>query len=442
MNRKSIPGSADPENGLVPFGKFAVLHFARFVILKDDTLGDLESYRERYGPDATFPGAPIYLAFFGDCDGSSDMILADFANFAGAGLRQIFAYCEGFEPNCDLLQWMRAHSVKPFATYFNCLGRTVRQIHEESALHEALRKYLAEHLASTAADRGKTKNRRHLEDTPQKLRALLIRDVKERGPSLTPPAPTPIGWYLCRRLPYILAAVLAAVLVLLPLVTLPLASALKVYAVDLLIIAAALAFFVVHLRRHETGDPQILTPITNAHLQALGEIDDYDVTNQYTVIGSLAPSPFVQWTTAAVWWAIDVFSPLLYPCGNLTRIKTIHSARWVFLDGRRRALFASNYDGSDEAYMDDFVNKVAFGLNLAFGLGVSFPRTYFLLWEGANREQEFKNTQTRHSLPTEVWYKAYPGLTLVDIARNTRIRRGFERETMTVAEIRRWLAEI
>jgi hypothetical protein len=38
----------------------------------------------------------------------------------------------------------------------------------------------------------------------------------------------------------------------------------------------------------------------------------------------------------------------------------------VFLDNKRRALFASNYDGSDEAYMDDFVNKVFFGLNLAF----------------------------------------------------------------------------
>jgi hypothetical protein len=41
---------------------------------------------------------------------------------------------------------MRAHAVKPSATYVNCPGRTVRQLHEEAALHEALRSYLTIHL--------------------------------------------------------------------------------------------------------------------------------------------------------------------------------------------------------------------------------------------------------------------------------------------------------
>ncbi len=436
LNRKDIPGFADPANELVPFGKFATLHFARFVILEDQTLDDLKPF------GAEFRDAPVYLAFFGDCDGSARDLLADFAHLAGAGLQQIFSYCEGFDPNCDLLRWMRAHSVKPSITYFNCLGRTVRQIREEAALHDTLRGYLKKRLGEEPAGKGDMPKRRRLEDAPQELHEALRFDVKEKGPALTPPAPTPILWYLCHRLPYHLAAVLIVIFLLLPLVTLPFGSALKVYGADLLIVAAALALFLAHLRRHETEDPEVLTQVTNAHLQALGSIDDYDVTNQYTVMGSLRPGLFAQWTTTALWWAIAVLSPLLYPCGNLARIKTIHSARWVFLDGKRRALFASNYDGSDEAYMDDFVNKVAFGLNLAFSQGAQFPRTKFLLCEGAHREQEFKNTQTRHSLPTEVWYKAYPGLNLADIARNTRIRRGLESKTMTAAGIRRWLTEI
>ncbi len=130
MNRKNMPGIADPANELVPFDKFPTLHFARFVILEDKTLDDLAPY----GPAAEFPDAPVYLAFFGDCDGSSSTLLADFANRAGTGLRQIFAYCEGFDPNCDLLNWMRAHTVRPSVTYFHCLGRTVRQIHEEARI--------------------------------------------------------------------------------------------------------------------------------------------------------------------------------------------------------------------------------------------------------------------------------------------------------------------
>ena len=50
--------------------------------------------------------------------------------------------------------------------------------------------------------------------------------------------------------------------------------------------------------------------------------------------------------------------------------------------------------------------------------------------------------QRRHALPAEVWYKAYPGLTLVDIARNTRIRQGLVRRTMADSEIRQWLSEV
>ena len=44
--------------------------------------------------------------------------------------------------------------------------------------------------------------------------------------------------------------------------------------------------------------------------------------------------------------------------------------------------------------------------------------------------------------PTDVWYKAYPGLTARDLARNARIRNGFEKPSMSDDEIRRWVAEI
>jgi hypothetical protein len=55
---------------------------------------------------------------------------------------------------------------------------------------------------------------------------------------------------------------------------------------------------------------------------------------------------------------------------------------------------------------------------------------------------DFKHFQRRHQIPTDVWYKAYPGLTTRDLARNTRIRNGFEKPEMSDDEIRRWLAEI
>ena len=87
------------------------------------------------------PILPPTLAFFGDCDGSGDGFLAELADRAAPGLRQIFAFCEGFSPAVDLLQWMRRHRQSPVAAYVNTIGRTVRQIREEAALHDALAAY-------------------------------------------------------------------------------------------------------------------------------------------------------------------------------------------------------------------------------------------------------------------------------------------------------------
>jgi hypothetical protein len=112
------------------------------------------------------------------------------------------------------------------------------------------------------------------------------------------------------------------------------------------------------------------------------------------------------------------------------------------MDNHRRLLFASNYDGSLDSYMDDFINKVAYGLNLVFSNGVGYPRTKFLLSGGAKEEMTFKYYLRRHQVPTQVWYKAYPGVTTADLARNTEIREGLESQTMTEAEARRWLAMI
>jgi hypothetical protein len=132
----------------------------------------------------------------------------------------------------------------------------------------------------------------------------------------------------------------------------------------------------------------------------------------------------------------------IFTRGSIGRIGTIHFAHWVFIDQRRRGFFCSNYDGGHEAYMDDFINKAGFGLNLAFSCFMAYPTTDWLVARGAWLEQEFKHFQRHHQIPTEVWYKAYPGLTVRDLARNARIRNGFEKPQMSDDEIRRWLAEI
>jgi hypothetical protein len=145
-------------------------------------------------------------------------------------------------------------------------------------------------------------------------------------------------------------------------------------------------------------------------------------------------------TTIGVLLTVNYAARHLARPGRLGRIRTIHFARWTFIKGTRRLAFFSNYDGSVESYMDDFINKTGFGLNASFSNGIGYPRTRWLVLDGCADECNYKTFLRRHTLPTQVWYKAYPGLTAIDLERNTRIRRGLENKAMNDRQLREWLA--
>jgi hypothetical protein len=337
-------------------------------------------------------------------------MLAEFAARSGAGLRRIFSHCLDCDPNADLLAWMLAHSHPPAACYINWLGRTVRQIREEAALHTALRAWLADHAgaqrSASAVD----------------IRSRLIDYQRANGPALSPPGPTPIGWYI-RHVLNLIAVPLLLVLLL-----------------PLLIVGAP--FFLFLLRSRETSDPVIVPRPDPARVATLATIEDFQVSNQFSAFGHIKPGRFRGWTLIAVFWLLDFSVRHLYTRGRLARVGTIHFARWVYLDDRRRLLFASNYDGSLDSYMDDFINKVAYGLNLVFSNGIGYPSTAWLLTGGAKHELQFKYFLRRHQVPTQVWYKSYPSLSAADLAANTMIREGLQRSSMNEDEARAWLALI
>jgi hypothetical protein len=122
-------------------------------------------------------------------------------------------------------------------------------------------------------------------------------------------------------------------------------------------------------------------------------------------------------------------------------VKTIHFARWTPLDDVRRVIFTSAYDGSLEGYNDDFIDRVAYGLNASFSNGVGYPRTKFLLFDGAKREQEFKDYLRRHQIPTQVFYSAYDRLSAGNIENNALIRSGLS-GALAPAEAEAWLRRL
>jgi hypothetical protein len=403
----SVPGRVNPANALVPFEQLTQLHVARFVILEDQTVADLQlAYAE------PAPNYPLMLAFLADFDGPADAFRADLAARAGPGLERIFSCCQGFAAGTDLAQWMKQHDTPAATNYINWLGRTVGQIREENALRLALENHLQGHTSLFAA--------MSLKEAHAALRAFLQDEIRAGRLTITPLPPTPLGWQLGNVLH----------LIGVPLLLLALAPLLLLY----------LPVFLIQLRSREKTDPEIAPRVKASYEEQLATIEDHDVTNQFTAMGSVKPGIFRRWTLAFLLWALNWTTRHIFIRGGLARVGTIHFARWVFINKRRRLLFASNYDGALETYMDDFINKVGWGLNLVFSNGVGYPSSRWLVLDGAKDEQKFKYFLRRHELPTQVWYKAYPGLTAFDLKRNTLIREGIEKPALPEADLRQWVA--
>jgi hypothetical protein len=399
-------GSVNPNNPLVPFAQFDTLHFARFVILDDQTVGDLRIY------GLPVRHHPVYLAFLGDIDGEEEAFLNELVRRAPDGLRAIFSCCHGFASDTDLMAWMKLLRSPASAAYVNTRGRTVRRIREEAALQNAIESHLANQASSfeRLSPRG----------IHAQLRSFVEAEKSAGRLTLSDEEPTPVDWQIKK---------------ILHLIGMPL---LLLLVSPLLILIAP--FYLFQLRRSEKSDPEPYIVDEDDHFDSLAESEDHDVTNPYSALGTFKPGLLRLMTIRGVLLVIDYATRHIIQAGRLGRVRTIHFARWVLIGGTERLGFFSNYDGSNESYMDDFINKLGFGLNIFASNGIGYPRTDWLLMGGSADERRFKEFQRRHTVLTQVWYKAYPGLTAVDLERNTRIRRGLESTSISEQEAREWLA--
>ena len=403
----AAPGRVNPNNTLIPFAQFDTLHFARLLILDDKTLEDVRVYGG--GPAPTYP---LWFAFVGDTDGDADAFFEKLVNVADPGLRAIFSCCEGFTTNTDLVRWMKKHNASAIAAYVNWRGRTVLQVREEAALKGALE----DHIRSNASEL----NGRPAREVHSKLQQFVNGEKSSGRLLLSREGRTPAFWWIKNAL---------------HLVGVPLLMSL---ALPLLVIIAPI--LLIRLRHLEKTDPELCWRGDQAHSDGLSQFEDHYVTNQFTAMGSVKPGLVRRWTLSGILTTVDYAARHFVRRGRLGRIRTIHFARWVFLDRKKRMVFFSNYDGTVESYMDDFINKTGFGLNAVFSNGIGYPRTNWLVLDGCQHEQNYKNFLRRHTLPTQVWYKAYPGLTAIDLERNTRIRQGLESSSMSDQETREWAA--
>jgi len=370
-------------NAHVPFGHVHSIHYARFILLE---------------PTADLSGRPIpaELIFMADFDSPLEDRLDDLLTVAGQGLIRLLSHCEGFPPAASRAackSYFLDHVTRDAAYYVNTIGVGVDQVLGESRLHEALGEYLDATPELRSGDPAAVRRRV----------AEWVATSSNLPWALKQPSRPDLAWRIGELLHMVLIPLVG--LVLLPL------------------IIVALPFWLIALRLHERSEPVSIAKPDPAHRHALERLEDHGPVNQFTAVGFVKGGWFRALTARLVLFLIAYGVRHIFNRANLAGVKTIHFARWTYIDGGRRVIFASNYDGSVESYNDDFIDKIAWGLNAVFSNGAGYPSTRWLLWGGAKNENAFKNYLRVHQAPTQVWYAAYSSLTALNIANSGAIRR-------------------
>ena len=386
--------------GSLPFARMPAVHFARLLVFHE--VVDLDG--------SVIPGSLVYMA---DVDGSARRHLVTLAHQAGLGIDELFSHCVGYPENPSELErvaWLEQHSERPLAYYVHAVGRTVRQIHDEARLHDEIGDLLDEQpfvgVPTTASG----------------LRRQIVQTVVQR-PHLAWSARRAAGSGITHRLRE------TAHLVVVPLVvtaTLPLTAPVAVIGL-------------VAIRLRERRDPVDATPADAGHVRRVQTYEDFGAQNPFTAVGFVKPGLLRRVTMQVALRGLDYACRHVYRTDNLAGVRSIHFARWVPIDGGRRLIFASSYDGSLESYMDDFIDRVHWGVNLVFSNGVGYPRTRWLIHGGARDEGAYKHHLRRRQVPTQVFYSAYDTLSAPNIDANSRIRSGVAR-AQDETDAGRWLA--
>ena len=372
---KDIPG-----NRHIPFTSFRLLHFASLVLHED-------------------PGYPSLLVFESNFDGPLEGYLDELYDRAAEALHRLYGCCSDYSATtgdrAQILSYLRAHVLRPNAYYVGTVGRTLERIKQENALRDSLENRLDDLVKKGEGGLMPGPIKQTLQD--------FVRKQSELGWAIhSQSRQTAVE----RFMPWIKIIGLGLIaLVLLP-----------------ALIPIAIVWLIV-LRRKETSDPEAPNLEDKDHTRQLVEREDrtHIVQNHMASIYIVKPGLFRQVTLRGVLRIVNL-AARISTNGTLLGIPSIHFAHWSLTDNGRRLLFLSNFDGSWENYLDDFIDKASFGLTAIWSNTERFPRTRFLVLDGSRDGARFKVFARDTQRYTNVWYSAYPDLTVQTIDANSRIR--------------------
>ncbi|RVD59136.1 cytochrome P450 [Mesorhizobium sp. M2D.F.Ca.ET.185.01.1.1] len=395
-------------------------------------------------------------------DGSADDVIAAIAQAIGQRLRPIFRDVCGLPDGGTLEDFLKKHNIEISPSFGSTAGlvfagtpgHSVRRILAEAKLADSVREIAEKPRAGTGnAPDVLAEARQHVRCLGQFNWAFEpAESLLERPPGnwkraftttlLVPPVFATVAiilaasWYMTYHLvfgrPVDLSHVtLTGVAVAVTSLVLALAG--------LLIFAALLALLGLRaLQRLDDNDQPENTSIAPKDLDRILAREDLAAQNHLTAISTMKAGILRRLALRFSFYLISIAAQKVFKPGFLANINTIHFARWVLLPGTDRLVFFSNYGGSWESYLEDFIAKASEGLTGVWSNTVGYPRTRWLFLDGARDGDRFKRWARRQQVPTLFWYSAYPHLNTARIRINSRIRRGIA--SATGNEARDWLS--
>lgn len=363
------------------FKSFDTIHYARWFVM-DDVAKGMYGNPENQG---------MKLVCSVNYDGPEEKLLQGLCNEAGYYIDRLYACCEGYMPEDqrtpeNRIAYLKQWREKAAAFYKGSPGASLIQIRNESKLRNYIRDLLDAHNW-----KGKTAKQVHQiikDDVLSKPEFSWVKE-KVKVPSVNWPG-----------------------MVLLALIILPLLPVVLIWVI-------IIEYF---YERHDAHFTLTRSQLSENHIKTLEEYEDHEHQNQFTQLVVMKPGKVRLITFKALMLFARGLIGFYFRKGKLMGIPTIHFARWVLFDNNKRVLFFSNFDGSWQQYLGDFIDQSGWGLTGIFSNTTNFPKAKFLFAGGAYDEEHFLAWSRYTELQTQVWYCAYPDLSIKNVNNNTIIR--------------------
>ena len=347
------------------------VHYARFVIIDSTTINN--------------EVLPPQLVLSSNFDGEIETHIQDLAKYLGPLLDQIYANIVNYT-GADRAAFLRSIRIKEAAFYIGAPGRSVKDIANEKALHYEIANRLQKGNWS-----GKSAKEIHEAIQQQVLSDKQFEWAKDK---IETPGIRWVG------------------LILFGLVLLALSPVIVLWAVYMQVF-------------HERFDkPLGLTPnqLDDNLLNKMQADEDFVYQNQFSQIIDMKPGKARLITVNALYLFAKMLIKLVFVKGKLMGIPTIHFARWVQVNDKKRMLFFSNFDGSWTQYLGDFIDKSGWGLTGIFGNTKNFPRAFLLVLKGAYNQRQFLAWARYTQIQTQFWYADDTSQSIKNVNNNTIIR--------------------